>query len=580
MNTGKRRIGVFICHCGGNISDYVDVARVAEAVAEEPGVVVSKNHMFTCSDSAQQEMIDDIREQKLDGLVIASCSPKLHMFTFRGMAERGGINQYQYVHVNLREQCSWAHTNDKTGATEKGIALVRAGIAKAALSTPLTALRVDTTPKVLVIGAGISGLRAALALSDMGLSVFVVENQKEAGGAVKNWGRMGPDNQLGRDIVRKLLDEVNTRENIMLYTDAEMVEKSGYIGDFKVTLRIGGNETVNLQVGAMIVATGFDPYEPKEGEFGYGLDGVVTLPQFRDAADGQEGPLEYNGKPVKNAVFIYCVGSRQKKSAACPAPNAYCSRYCCNAGTHMALCLEDRPGDLNQYHLYRDIRTYGHNETIYEEARNRGAVFMKYADDDAPTVEKTADGLVVKVKDQLLGGEEVEIPADLVILVTGMVPRKNETLMNLLKLPVSKDGFLNEIHIKLRPVETVIDGVFIAGSAQSPKTMAESVGSALAAVSKAGGLLMKGYVDLEPLVAKVNTDKCQWCDACLKACPYGAIERTSCDGKEVALVIQSLCKGEGACVPVCPYGAIDVEGYTDEQITAMIDACSREVVSA
>jgi heterodisulfide reductase subunit A len=176
----------------------------------------------------------------------------------------------------------------------------------------------------------------------------------------------------------------------------------------------------------------------------------------------------------------------------------------------------------------------------------------------------------------------VEIPADLVVLVTGMVPKKNETLMNLLKLPVSKDGFLNELHIKLRPVETVIDGVFLAGSAQSPKTMAESVGASLAAVSKAGGLLMKGYVDLEPLVAKVDTDKCTWCDVCLKACPYGAIERITVDDgkKEIAMVVKSLCKGEGACVPVCPHDAIDVEGFTDEQITAMIDACSREVVTA
>ncbi|WP_372846249.1 CoB--CoM heterodisulfide reductase iron-sulfur subunit A family protein [Pontiella sp.] len=579
MATG-RRIGVFICHCGGNISDYVEVAKVAEAVASEPGVVVSKNHMFTCSDAAQQEMIDDIRELKLDGLVIASCSPKLHMFTFRGMAERGGINQYQYVHVNLREQCSWAHTNDKIGATEKGIALVRAGIAKAALSTPLTALRVDTIPKVLVIGAGVSGLRAALACSDMGLSVFLVEKQKQAGGAVKNWGKMAPDNQRGSDIVQKLLDEVNARENIMLYTDAEMVQKSGYIGDFKVTLRVGESDSVELNVGAMIVATGYDNYQPAAGEFGYGLDGVVTLPEFRDFADQQEGELTYNGKPVKNMAFIYCVGSRQKKSKACPEPNEYCSRYCCNAGTHMAVTLEGRPGELNQYHLYRDIRTYGHNELIYEDARRKGAVFMRYPDAEPPVVSNGSDGLGVLVKDQLMGGELVEIPVDLVVLVTGMVPKKNETLMNTLKLPVSKDGFLNELHIKLRPVETVIDGVFIAGSAQSPKTMAESVGSALAAVSKSGGLLMKGYVDLEPLVAKVDTDKCIWCDECLKACPYGAIERTGGDGKEVALVVKSLCKGEGGCVPVCPRDAIEIEGYTDRQITAMIDACSREVVKA
>jgi heterodisulfide reductase subunit A len=579
MATG-RKIGVFICHCGGNISDYVDVKAVAAAVAKEPGVLVSKNHMFTCSDAAQQEMIDDIQGLELDGLVIASCSPKLHMFTFRAMAERGGINKYQYVHVNLREQCSWAHTNDKTGATEKGIALVRAGIAKASLSVPLTALRVDTIPKVLVIGAGISGLRGALALSDMGLSVFIAEEQKEAGGAVKNWGRMAPDNQHGRDIVKNLLDEVKKRDNIMLYTDAEMIAKSGYIGDFQVTLRIGEKEAVQLQVGAMLVATGFDSYEPQEGEFGYGLDGVVTLPQFRDFADHQEGPLVYNGKPVKNVVFVYCVGSRQKKSEACPEPNQYCSRYCCNAGTHMAICLEDRPGGLNQYHLYRDIRTYGHNETIYEEARTRGAVFMRYPDAEAPTVAKNADGLIVTVKDQLMGGEEVEISADLVVLITGMVPKKNGTLMNLLKLPISKDGFLNELHIKLRPVETVIDGVFLAGSAQSPKTMAESVGASLAAVSKAGGLLMKGYVDLEPLIARVDTDKCLWCDECLKACPYGAIEKIHFGEKEVAFVVKSLCKGEGGCVPVCPHDALDIEGYTDQQITAMIDACSKEVVTA
>jgi len=581
MDIGKRRLGVFICHCGGNISDYVDVKAVAEAVENEPGVVVSKNHMFTCSDSAQQEIIDDVEELNLDGLVVASCSPKLHMFTFRDMAERGGINKYQYVHVNLREQCSWAHTNDKTGATEKGVALVRAGIAKASLSTPLTALRVDTKPKVLVIGAGIGGLRGALALSDMGLTVYIVEKQKEAGGTVKNWGRMGPDDQHGTEIVKNLLDEVKKRENIMLYTDAEMIEKSGYIGDFKVTLRVGEHETIKLEVGAMLVATGFDSYEPKEGEFGYGLDNVVTLPQFRDMTDQQDGPLEFNGEPVKNVAFVYCVGSRQKKSESCPEPNEYCSRYCCNAGTHMALCLEDRPGDLNQYHLYRDIRTYGHNEMVYEDARTRGAVFMRYADGDAPTVEKTADGLSVTMRDQLMGGEEVEISADLVVLVTGMAPKKNETLMNLLKLPISKDGFLNELHIKLRPVETVIDGVFLAGSAQSPKTMAESVGASLAAVSKAGGLLMKGYVDLEPLVAKVDTDKCIWCDECLKACPYSAIERTKTeDGKEIALVVKSLCKGEGACVPVCPHDAIDIEGFTDQQITAMIDACSKEVTVA
>jgi len=231
--------------------------------------------------------------------------------------------------------------------------------------------------------------------------------------------------------------------------------------------------------------------------------------------------------------------------------------------------------------LYRDIRTYGKYELLYENALRKGSIFIRYDEEAPPVVARSNGRLSVTVKDQLIGGEEIEINPDLVVLVTGMVPRENARLTDVLKLPVGRDGFFNEIHPKLRPVETVIDGVFIAGTSQGPKTLAESVASGRAAVSKSAALLMKGYVDLEPLVAKVDTDKCIWCDECLKACPYSAIERTKTeDGKEIALVVKSLCKGEGACVPVCPHDAIDIEGFTDQQITAMIDACSKEVTVA
>lgn len=580
MTATPRRIGVFVCHCGGNISDYVEVDKVAAAVSSEPGVIVSKTHTFTCSDAAQQDMIDDIRNEKLDGLVIASCSPKLHMFTFRGMAERAGINPYRYVHVNLREQCSWAHTDDPEGATRKGVALVRAGIAKAALSLPLTALRVKTTSRVLVIGAGVSGLRAALALADLDLEVHVAEREAEAGGAVGRWGTMAPEGRPGRDVVRGLLERVRANARITLHTGAELVEKIGSIGDFHLKLRTAAGE-VPLHAGAIVVATGFDAYAPKPGEFGYGLEGVVTLPEFHDGADGEGGAPAFRGRPVRSVVFVYCVGSRQRETPECPAPRAHCSRYCCTAVTHLSGRIGAQAAaagaPLRQYHLHRDVRTYGHNELAYEEARRRGALFLRYTEDAPPVVERDADGLRVRVRDELTAGEELEIRADLVVLATGMVPRVNETLMNVLKLPVSRDGFLNEIHLKLRPVETVIDGVFIAGAAQSPKTMAESVGSALAAAGKAGALLKKGYVDLEPLIARVDASKCTWCGECLKVCPYGAVERVTCGGKDIARIVAAQCKGEGACVPVCPYGALDIEGYTDGQVSAMIDAFGREV---
>ncbi len=573
-----RRIGVFVCYCGGNISDHVDVEKVRQEIAREPGVVIARTHMFTCSDAAQLEMIDDIKTAELDGLVVASCAPSLHMHTFRGMAQRAGLNPYQYVHVNLREQCSWAHTNDKKGATEKAIHLVRAGIAKCTLTHPLNPLRVATQPRVLVIGTGVAGMRASLSLADMGLAVYLIEKEEKPGGWSVQAGRMGPDGQLGSDVVAALLQRIREHERIVLYTQAELIEKSGSLGDFNLKINVKGEE-VSLNVGAIVVTTGFTPYVPTHGESGWGADGVVDLLQFRQML--AEGKLEYHGKPLHDVAFIYCVGSRQADS--CSEPNRYCSRYCCSAATYTAVMLHEleikTKQTVNQYHLYRDMRTYGHLETVYEEARHGGALFLRWEPDRPPVVEEAGGRLSVKVRDTLDGGEEIEIETDLVVLVTGMEPRENGKLNQVLKIPVSADGFYKEIHPKLRPVETVIDGVLIAGAAQSPKTMSESVASALAAVAKTGGLLKKGYVDLEPLVARVDTDKCVWCGECLKACPYSAIGKMVCGDKEVATVIASLCKGEGACIPICPNDAIDVEGFRNDQILAMIDASLKEVTA-
>jgi len=571
----NRKIGVYICYCGGNISDYVDVEKVKLAVCNDSRVAVAKTTMFTCSDAAQEEIIQDVKQNELDGLVIASCSPKLHLFTFRAMAERAGLNPYQYVQVNLREQDSWAHQHDITAATEKGIRLVKAGIAKCALTEPLQTIRIETTPRVLVIGAGVAGLRAALSLSDMGLVVYVIEKEPEVGGWTSKFGAMFPGDQNGADIIETLYNDAKRRDNIKIFTDAELIEKSGNVGDFTAVIQVKEKETITLNVGTIIVATGFDSYQPVEGEFGYGLPGVVTLPEFKKILDNTNGLIIHKERPIGSIAYIYCVGSRQQPEAE--NPNLYCSRYCCTAAVHTALEVNKINRSIHQYHLYRDMRTYGKYELLFTDALEKGSVFIKYNGDDLPTVEWDGDKVRIKTRDMLTHGEELEIDVDLVVLVVGMIPRDNKKLNDVLKLPVGIDGFFNEIHPKLRPVETVIDGVFIAGASQGPKTLAESVASSMAAVSKSAALLMKGYVDLEPLIARIDSEKCVWCDECTKACPYNAVKKIEVDGKEQAEIIAALCKGGGACVPVCPRNAIDIEGYTDEQVTVMIDSLIEEV---
>jgi heterodisulfide reductase subunit A len=570
----SRRLGVYICHCGGNISDYVDCEQVRDAIADEDGVVVARTTMFACSDAAQSEIIDDIRDRGLDGMVVASCSPTLHLLTFRGVAERAGLNPYLYTQVNLREQCSWAHTDQPEAATRKAIQMVRAGIAKARLGEPLEKLTVKTVPRALVVGAGITGLHTALALSDLGISVFVAERSDRVGGWVGGFGKMYPHDRSGRELVDRAVAEIRRRDNVTLYTRAELIEKSGSLGDMSVVLDADG-ERISLNVGAVVVATGFDAYQPVEGEYGYGHPGVVTLPQFKALLDASVGPIEHEGRPIRSIAYVYCVGSRNEGAES---GHAYCSRYCCTAAIHTALTAEARAPGLHQYHLYRDIRSYGKSEMLYTNARRQGSIFIDFDPQAPPQVEPEGEGFRITVADVLTEGRELTFTVDLVVLATAMEPRENEALNAILKLPVGLDGFFKEIHPKLRPVETVIDGVFIAGTAQAPRSSAESVASALAAAVKAAALLKPGSVQLEPLVAVVDPVACTWCDKCAEACPYDAITKVAFDGREIAGVDEVICKGCGACVPVCDEVAIQVRGSTDLQIRAMIDAMEVEHV--
>ncbi len=568
-----RRVGVYICHCGGNISDYVDVDKVREAVGGDADVVVAETTLFACSDGTQKEMVQAIRDQHLDGLVVASCSPKLHQITFRGVAKRAGLNPYAYTQVNVREQCSWAHTDDPAGATEKAIGLVKAGLAQTKLSVPLEPLVVETTPATMVVGAGVAGLRAAVGLADIGLHVYLVERESRVGGRLADLGPMFPGDRRGDEQIAQLQADVASRPSITVFTEAELIGKSGTFGNYTAQLRVRG-ELISVQVGTFIVATGADTYTPDVGEFGYGIDGVLTLAEFSTLVDyARGGQLIHDGRPVRSVAYIYCVGNRQ------PGGNEYCSKFCCSAAVHASLKVHALDASVKQYHLHRGVRTYGKFELMYTESRERGSVYMRFPDDAPPAVARSGNRLAVTVLDPSTSSEQIVLPVDLVVLVTGMVPRRNEELTSLLKLPVGGDGFYNEIHPKLRPVETVVDGVLIAGSCQGPKTAAESVASGLAAVTQSGGILKKGLAELDPLVAVVHQDRCTGCEACIASCPYEAISLITCDGKQIAEISAATCKGCGGCVPVCELDAIDLLGHTDEQMLAAIDSLREAVVS-
>jgi len=646
----KNKIGVYVCHCGGNISDYVNVVQVREAVKDEPGVFLAKNVMFACADSSQKEIIEDIKENNLDAIVVASCSPKLHLYTFRDVAIRAGLNPYNYVQVNLREQCSWAHSDKKREATEKGIALVRAGIARVRNSEALEQIKISSLNAVAVIGAGVSGMRAAIELADMGTDVYLIEKNYFVGGRPPQMEELFETNEKGKEIVEKLYTEIKKREKVKLFTGAELKSISGSVGDFEAEVRIRPRyivpscdknklkeavdkctdevpdefnfgltkrkaiykdyeealpdipvvdkdslnpskefleiykdcidlnqkeEILNLKVGAIILCTGFDPYEPKEGEYEYKKNNdVMTLPQFKRIIElNPNKKLVYQGRDIKNIAFIYCVGSRQINGE-----NKYCSRFCCTSAIHTSLLIKKKFQDIRSFHLYRDIRTYGRQEILYDEASRQGDIFFKFDEQKPPVVERNGKGTTVKVNDILTEGEEIELNPDLVVLVTGMVPRKDShELANIVKAPIGRDKFFNEIHPKLRPVETVIDGVFIAGTCQGPKNITESIRSSLSASAKAHSLVSSGEIKLEPIIARINKDACEWCDKCSEVCDYNAITKIEYQGKEVAQINEAVCKGCGMCLPVCPEDALELAGYTNKEIESMIDAMTKEI---
>jgi heterodisulfide reductase subunit A2 len=609
----EARVGVYICHCGGNISDHVDVEKVAEAVRKIPGVQVSHTNMFMCSDPGQELIQEDIKTATINRVVVASCAPSLHETTFRGAISRADMNPYLYEHANIREQDSWVHHGDP--ATAKAITLITAAVAKARGLKPLTPIRVNATNHATVIGGGIAGLRAAVDLAKNGINVALIEKSPFLGGNASQLDKVFPTGEKASDLIKYLAAVAMKDPHIHIYSCAEVTGVEGYIGNFTVkvsrkapadaatkqilakigTAAVGSflpfagfypgdipaaDKEESLTSGVIIFATGFELYQPKQGEFGYGDNKeVITLRQLirimAEAPSGS-GTLTFKGRSVRRVAMIHCVGSRQipgiHEADENDYMNEYCSRTCCTATLQAALEIRERYPDTQVLDFYRDIRTYGHNqEDYYDQASKKNVLFFRYEPEDSPVIARTTGEFPLKitVRDKLTFNEEIEARVDLVVLATGMNAADIGNLVEMMKLPVGSDKFLQEVHPKLRPVEMANGGILLAGTCQAPMDINEACNAAQAAAAKAASLLCKGYVELDPFVAVVDSEKCTGSGACIIECPEKAI-RMGADNK--AEVNPALCTGCGMCVAVCSVNAIDVQGWTLKQYEEMVDA--------
>jgi len=568
MEKKPKKIGVYICHCGGNISDYVDVEKVRQSVEGEDIVFIAKTTMFACSDANQRDMVEDIKANELDGVIVASCSPKLHQLTFRNVSIRADLNKYTYVHANIREQASWAHSDNKMGATEKAIHLVKAAIAKSRYAEALETNKIKAKKAVAVVGAGVAGIKAAISLAEKDTEVILIEKEPFVGGRVAEWGSLFSTNETGQQMIERLSSDLSKFSNIKLMTSTEVIENKGSVGNINLKVKSDDEKVTELNVGSVLIATGFDSYTPEYGEFGYATsENIITLPQFKRLIDTQFDKLVYNGKQIKNIAYIYCVGSRQTDGE-----NTYCSRNCCTSTIHAAVTAKGKFGDINNYHFNRGLRTYGKQEILYADSLRQGDIYLQSYEDGLPTVATEGKKTIVKINDILTNGREIEVEVDLVVLVTSMVPRADNTVGTLFKLPKGRDKFYNEVHMKLRPVETVIDGITIAGACQGPKNITESVNSALSAATKSYSILSKGELETDPLVATIDPEACTWCGACEAACPFDAILKVENGKKVIAEINNSVCKGCGMCAPVCEPDAVNLIACSSKEIMSMIDA--------
>jgi heterodisulfide reductase subunit A len=646
------RIGVYVCQCGLNIAGSVDCGEVANFASTLPHVVLAQYNRYTCSDQGQAGIKNDIKEHKLNRVVVASCSPRLHEPTFRKACEEAGLNKYLFEMANIREQCSWVHLYDRKSATDKAKDLVKMAVAKATLLQPAVEAEVPITRNALVIGGGVAGIQTALDLADTGYKVYLVEKEPSIGGMMARIDKTFPTMDCSICILAPKMSDAGHHPNIELLTNSEVTEVKGYIGNFHVkvlkkpryvtkdcsacgecvkvcpivvpnefdvglatrhgiytpfaqavpaTYMIDMNvclnkdgvvvcdkcmnacernavkfemqpETVELEVGTIVVATGADVFDPSTiPHYGYGkYPNVITSLEFERLinAGGPSGGhlIKPSDKQIpKRVAFLQCVGSRSDRNG-----RLYCSNVCCMNTIKDSLLIKEHWPETEIYVFYVDIRAYGKGfEDLYKRARERGVMFIRGLPAEITEDKKTHS--LWLVGENTLQKELYKTNVDMVILSVGLESRKDsEVIQRLLTLSRNQDGFFLEAHPKLRPVDAATGGVFFAGCAESPKDIKDSVTQASAAAARAGILMAKGKINVEAITPITFPDKCKSCGLCTKVCPYNAITLNK-DLKRIEIA-EAACSGCGTCAAECPFGALTQKHFTDQQITAQIDA--------
>jgi heterodisulfide reductase subunit A len=552
------RIGVFVCNCGVNIGGIADVPAIAEYAKGLPNVEYVEENLFTCSQDTQDKMAEVIKAHNLNRIVVAACTPRTHEPLFQETLRNAGLNPYLFDMANIRNQCTWVHSDDKEKATEKSKDLVKMSVARTSLLEQIPDILVDVNKSALVIGGGVAGMTAALSLAGQGFPTTIVEKSSVLGGSARDLTKTWKGQDV-QGFLADIVSKVENNPNIDVLTDSEVVEASGFVGNFETQVAMG-DATKTVKHGIAIIATGGKATDTDE--YLYGKNPNVT--RWHD--------LEQNPKKLKGAksiVFIQCVGSRDEN-------RPYCSRICCTASVSQAISIKEKTPDTDVFVLYRDMRTFGERELLYKQAREKGVVFIRYSLDNKPIVTESDDGLEVSVFDPILQ-KKVRIKADLVNLATAIEPAQNDKISELYKIPLNAESFFMEAHAKLRPVEFATDGIFLCGLAHYPKAIDESISQAMAAASRAVTILSKPAITVSPLVSQVDAEKCDGCGVCTEVCSFGAIilEDTVGAGNRAdyrSKNIMASCKGCGLCAASCPQKAIDMLHFRDQQVIASLSA--------